>query len=320
MKTTSKEKVEQRVTVEIIIPTLNEGNTIRQLIHDIRNQKLSVIISILVVDGGSTDLTVKICQEEDVQVIKQKEKGKGNAIREAVEISKADIVVFIDGDGTYSVSDLPSVLEPILTTKAEMVVGTRIKDDREKGSITMLNTMGNNLFNSTINFALKSNVTDSLSGFRALRRETFNDLILFSKNFEIEVEMTVEALAKGYRIIEVPIKYFKRKGGKTKLSPSIDGIKIARTLLFITMNVNPLKFFGIITLCFIGIGIIPATQVIYEKVMIGEVSSIPSLTLSALFFVSAAIALVIGLLSELMVRSRRRIEYLLGKKNMHDYP
>ncbi|MGI0011362.1 MAG: glycosyltransferase, partial [Nitrosopumilaceae archaeon] len=140
----------------------------------------------------------------------------GNAMREAVEYSQADIVVFIDGDGTYSISHLRSVLEPLLKGEADMVVGSRLLGNREEGSISTLNMMGNKLFNKVINIALKSHVTDSLTGYRALRRNVFKDLILFSENFEIEVEMTVEALAKGYRIVEVPINYRKRTNSKTR--------------------------------------------------------------------------------------------------------
>jgi len=127
--------------------------------------------------------------------------------------------------------------------------------------------------------------------------------------------MTVEALAKGYRIYEVPIQYGLRRGSPTKLNPSGDGLKIARTLLFVSMNINPIKFFGIFTLALVILGFIPAGQVIFEKLTLGEVISIPSLTLSALLFVTAALSLVIGLLSELVVRSRRRIEYLINKKS-----
>jgi len=307
-------KSQKEIHVEVIIPTLNEESTIGQLIQDLKNEKLPVSTSILVIDGGSKDNTVDICKKQNVRVIKQKGKGKGIAIREAVEYSDADIVVFIDGDGTYSVSDLQSIVEPILLDKADMVVGSRISGDMEKGSITTLNKIGNKLFNKTINFALKSKVTDSLSGYRALRRETFQNLILFSNNFEIEVEMTVESLAKGYRVLEVPIKYGNRKGTTTKLNPTLDGAKIARTLLFISMNVNPIKFFGVITLCFVAIGFIPASQVIYEKIILGEVVSIPSVTLAALLFITGAISLVLGLVSELVVRSRRRLEYLISKK------
>ena len=271
------------LTIEIIIPTLNEELTIRELIEDIRSCNLPLKVSILVVDGGSTDRTLDICKKGNVKFIVQKERGKGSAIREAVGNSGADIVVFIDADGTYSFSDLELLLEPLLNNKADIIVGSRMQGKRQKRSISILNTFGNKLFNKAINFAMKSSLTDCLSGYRALFRNTFNDLVLFSDNFEIEVEMTVEALAKGYRVLEVPISYKPRRAGSnTKLNPLGDGMTIGRTLLFILMNVNPLKFFGIFSLGFFVVALWPTAQVLYQKIVHGEIISMPAVVLSAL--------------------------------------
>jgi dolichol-phosphate hexosyltransferase len=139
-------------------------------------------------------------------------------------------------------------------------------------------------------------------------------LVLFSAAFEIEVEMTVEALAKGYRVLEVPIRYGLRKGTYTKLDPVGDGIRIGRTLVFILMNVNPLKFFGIISLAFFVAGLYPGTLVLYEKITTGNIVSMPSVVFSSLLFVTGTISIVVGMVSELVVRSRRRLEYLINRK------
>jgi glycosyltransferase involved in cell wall biosynthesis len=302
------------VKIEIIIPTLNEEKTIEELINNIRSCLLPIELSILVIDGGSTDRTVDICKSRNVRFLVQKGKGKGNAMREAVDHSEADIVVFIDGDGTYSPSDLGLLLEPLLNGKSDMVVGSRMLGKRQRGAISIFHTLGNKLFNRAINFAMKSSITDSLSGYRALYKKTFSDLILFSDSFEIEVEMTVEALAKGYKVLEVPINYSIRKGSDTKLDPFGDGIKISRTLLFILMNVNPLKFFVIISLGFFAIALWSATYPLYEKITYGEITSIPAAVLSALLFVGGTLSIVVGMVSELVVRSRRRLEHLINRK------
>jgi dolichol-phosphate mannosyltransferase len=302
------------IKVEIIIPTLNEEKTIEELINNIRSCLLPIELSILVIDGGSSDRTVDICKRRNVRFLVQKGKGKGNAMREAVDHSEADVVVFIDGDGTYSPSDLGLLLEPLLDGKSDMVVGSRILGKRERGAISIFNTLGNRLFNRAINFAMKSSITDSLSGYRALYKKTFSNLILFSDSFEIEVEITVEALAKGYRVLEVPINYSIRKGSDTKLDPFGDGVKISKTLLFILMNVNPLKFFAIISLGFFIIGLWPAAYPLYEKISYGEITSIPAAVLSALLFVAGTLSIVVGMVSELVVRSRRRLEHLINRK------
>ncbi|GKS62237.1 MAG: glycosyltransferase [Candidatus Nitrosocosmicus sp.] len=302
-------------SIAIIIPTLNEAPTIGELIDNIHSLNLSPKPLILIVDGGSIDNTVEICEKKNTKIIFQRRKGKGSAIREAVDQIGEDIIIFIDGDGTYSIPEIELLLEPLLEDKADMVVGSRIHGDskKEKGSISGFNALGNKLFNRTINFAMKSRITDSLSGYRALYTTTFKELILFSDSFEIEVEMTVEALAKGFRILEVPISYGVRKGSQTKLNPIKDGLRIARTLLFILMNVNPLKFFGLISLMFFIVGLYPGLFVLNEKITTGEILSMPSVVFSSLLFVTGTISLVVGLLSELVVRSRRRLEYLITK-------
>jgi len=309
----SSEGLISELQVDIVIPTLNEGMTIDDILQDISNLKLPIEVSALVIDGGSLDNTLEICKKANVRVIRQRSRGKGTAIREAVEYSNADIIVFIDGDGTYSIADLEMLLEPLLTDSADMVVGSRVKTKREKGSISFLNNIGNKLFNKTINFSLGSGVADSLSGYRAFYRKTFMEFVLFSNSFEIEVEMTVEALAKGYRVLEVPISYGRRHGTNTKLSSLDDGIKIGRTLLFILMNVNPLKFFGIFSLGFFVVGLYPGILVIVEKISTGQIISLPAVVLAALLFISSAICMVIGILSELVVTSRRRLEAMIKR-------
>ena len=107
-------------------------------------------------------------------------------MKQAVQHSNADVIVFMDGDGTYSIDDFEKMVGPIIDDKADMVVGNRSKKTREKNSITTFNSFGNNIFNKFINFSMKSNVQDSLSGYRAIRRKVFNDLILLSQHFEIE--------------------------------------------------------------------------------------------------------------------------------------
>lgn len=303
-----------KIRVQVIIPTLNEEQTIGQLVDSIGLLDLPLGISVLVIDGGSTDSTLDICRRKNVKYLIQRGKGKGNAMREAVDQTDAEIIVFIDGDGTYSASDMGSMLKALLEDKSDMIVGSRFLRKENKGSVAALNVAGNKIFNRTINFAMKSSITDSLSGYRALYTKTFRKLILFSNSFEIEVEMTVEALAKGLRVLEVPITYGVRKGSSTKLNPVGDGIKIGRTLLFILMNVNPLKFFGLVSLAFFIVGLYPAAYVLHEKMTTGAIVSMPSVVFSSLLFVTGTISLVVGLLSELVVNSRRRLEYLISKR------
>lgn len=300
-------------SVEFVIPTLNEENSIGDLINQIRSLKTHLKKFIMVTDAGSTDKTVEICKQENILVINRKEKGKGSGIREAAKHSNADILIFIDGDGTYRIDNLEKFLDPILTQKADMVIGSRMLGKRDKGSISTFNLLGNKIFNNAINFAMKTKITDSQSGIRAMRKKTFHDLFLSSNSFDIEVEMTAEALAKGYKVKEVPITYINRKDSKPKLNPLKDGARIARTLFFIIINYKPLLFFGIMSLSVLAISLYPTILVIHEKVTLGDIIHIPAVILSAVLLVTSVLLMVLGILSDLIVSSRRRIENMLSQ-------
>ncbi len=146
------------VSIEIILPVLNEEDTIGAVIDDISKlDDKEFFVSIVVIDGGSTDDTINICKRKNVKLVVQKGKGKGNAMKEAVEShTTADIVVFMDGDGTYPVSELKSIVAPLLRDDADMVVGSRILGKKEKGALVAFNSVGNKIFNKSINFAMKS--------------------------------------------------------------------------------------------------------------------------------------------------------------------
>ena len=120
-------------SIAIIIPTLNEEPTIGELIDNIHSLNISPKPIILIVDGGSIDNTVGICKKKNTKIIVQRRKGKGSAIREAVDQIVEDIIIFIDGDGTYSIPEIELLLKPLLEDRADMVVGSRIHGDSKKG-------------------------------------------------------------------------------------------------------------------------------------------------------------------------------------------
>jgi hypothetical protein len=98
------------------------------------------------------------------------------------------------------------------------------------------------------------------------------------------------------------------------LNPIGDGVRIGKMLFFVLINITPLKFFGIISLVFISIALWPAVQVFYEKISQGYIISMPAAVLASLLFVGGSLSIVVGMVSELVVRSRRRLEYLINKK------
>ena len=301
------------ITVDIIVLTLNEESSINDVLTSFKTRLPDVKLRALVIDGKSVDNTVSLAKKAGAEVLVQKTKGKGAAMREGIDSVTSDIIAFIDGDGTYDPKELDTLLIPIIENEADMVIGSRFMGEREKGSITFLNRIGNRIFNTLVKISNNFNITDVLSGYRAVRTKSLNEIVLFSEGFEIEVELTLEFLSKNLRIKEVPISYKRRYGSKTKLKPFHDGVEIFKTLFLAMLNTRPLYFFSILSAILFFIGMYPAAIVVFEKIVYGEVIHLPSVVLSSLFVISGGLTLILGILANLIVSTRKRMEYLLRK-------
>ena len=245
--------------VTIIIPTLNEERGIGGVIEGFK--KLGYT-NILVIDGNSTDRTREIAREKGARVIVQSGRGKGQAVAEAFKLVDTEIVVLIDGDGTYDPNDVNKLLEPIQRGVAEHVMGNRLLNF-EAGAFNKLNFAGNKILNWFFRFLYGVEVHDILTGYRALTREVYKNVDLDKHGFEIEAELVVETLSKGYRILEVPITYRKREGD-TKLSPMKDGLRIGRTIFELLTRYNPAKYLYLLGIISMIAGIISGLYVVHD--------------------------------------------------------
>lgn len=303
--------IKVKADICIIIPTLNEElgieNVLKTLPREIDGKKVIP----LVVDGNSEDKTVEFARKAGADIIRCKFRGKGRQIREVLKEINADIVVFIDGDGTYSSEELPLVVRPIIEDQADMVMGSRM-EKMDKGAMTSFNIIGNKVFNLFLRTFYGKNIKDMLTGYRAIRADSLDRLVLITNEFEIETEITIEAINNNLRILEVPITY-KRRQGKTKLNPLGDGLAILRTLISMLRDRRPLTFFGVIGFVFILISLYPGGLALYEKLTYGYILHIPSTVLAALLFILGIQMIVLGLLADMQIVTRRRSEYLIKK-------
>ncbi len=209
--------------VSVVVPTYNEESSVGEVVDGIKSCMKEC--EILVVDGGSEDHTVRIAESKGAKVLELGERGKGLACRKGVEVAKGEIVVFIDGDGSYPADYIPALVAPIARGEAEMVRGSRFI---RRPHIPALRYVGNKFF-TAIASLLHSRTTDLLTGMCALRKDVLLKMDLESQNFEFETELFVKADHFGLRVKEIPVPYFGRKG--SKLSPLKDGLKILLTIL-----------------------------------------------------------------------------------------
>lgn len=279
----------------VVIPTLNEEKAIGKIVESFRSKGFDV----LVVDGRSTDRTREIAEEKGAKVVVQSGKGKGQAIAEAFQLVDSDVAVVIDGDGSYLPEEVEKLIDPIKKGFADHVIGNRFASF-EKGSFTRLNLVGNRILNRFFRFFYGINLEDILSGYRALRREVYKSLELKRKGFEVEVEMTVETLAKGFRILEVPISYKKREG-KTKLKPMRDGLRIGLTIYGLVSRYSPARHLYFLGLILVFLGLVSGIYVVYEWFL--GISHFLLAILTTLFIISGFQMIMIGLVMDFISRT-----------------
>ena len=202
--------------VTVVVPTRDEEGLIGEIIDAVR----SSCDEVLVVDGHSRDRTREIAAAHHARVVLDHGKGKGEALRLALEEATGDIVVFIDADGSHEPRDIPALVAPIAAGEADLVIGSRGRggSDELHGTLEQLiRYIGSQIIMLGINYRWNVRFTDSQNGFRAIRRDVGRSLGLTSNLTTIEQEMMMKALKKGYRVAEIPSHEYKLKWGTSKV-------------------------------------------------------------------------------------------------------
>jgi glycosyltransferase involved in cell wall biosynthesis len=218
--------------VSIVIPVFNEEKTIGNVIEDTATvmKSLNMPHEIIVVDDGSTDNTRRVAAAYKVKVLSDgKNRGKGYAERKGFEHAQGDIIVTIDGDGAHKPKEISNLITPLLNG-TDVAAGSRFLG-RGEYRTSKLNLLGNMMFNMAILMITGRYVTDSQTGFRAIKKEVLKKLNLESEGFDIETEITVKSLRNGFTFREQPITVNRREYNASKLRILSDGAKILKTIL-----------------------------------------------------------------------------------------
>ncbi|KCZ72910.1 glycosyltransferase, TIGR04182 family [Candidatus Methanoperedens nitroreducens] len=280
----------------ILIPTLNEGKTVEGLVREFKSMGYS---NILIIDGRSTDNTVRSAQSAGAKVIIQSGTGKGQAVSQAFKLIKSKYVVMIDGDGTYIPGEIDKLLEPVTTGIADHVIGNRFAN-YQRDAFTRLNLIGNRILNKIFRFAYGVGLEDILSGYRAFNNDAIKQIDLNRTGFEVETEITVECVKKDLKIVEVPITYLARASGTaTKLQPLRDGFRIASTIYLLARTHNPLFYFNLIGVLLTVSGVFIGVYVVND--WLKGITRIPMTILATLLIVIGIQMFIFAILSDLIV-------------------
>ena len=220
--------------VSVVIPVFNEEVTVGNVVTRTKKtlEQLGVSYEILVVDDGSDDRSADIAQELKAHVLRDPHQGKGFALRSGFRQAKGELVVTLDADGSHQPEEIPLVLRYIRENKADFVVGSRFMNSgANKTKIPKVNRTGNRMFNGLIWYLTGAKISDSQSGFRAIRSSLVKRMKLGSHGYEVESEMLVKALRMDARVAETPISFDQRTVGKSKLDPIRDGTRILYAII-----------------------------------------------------------------------------------------
>lgn len=276
--------VSELMSISIVIPARNEGESLCSLLPAIK--QLHKNAEIIVVDDGSTDDTVSICETNGTRVISHPyNKGNGAAIKTGVRAAHGDVIVCMDADGQHTPADIPRLLET-LETGYDMVVGARVKTSQA----SVGRSLANRFYNWLASYMTGHRVEDLTSGFRAVRASKFREfLYLLPNGFSYPTTSTMAFFRAGYSVAYLPIIAEQRKG-KSHIKPVKDGVRFLLIIFKIGSLYSPLKLFAPISLAFFssGLGLYLYTYFSFHRFT----------NMGALLLSTSVIVFLIGLVSE----------------------
>ena len=299
--------------IAVLIPCYNEAATIKKVVNDYK--KALPDADIYVFDNNSTDETVKFALSAGAIVEHEYRQGKGNVIRTMFRKIDADCYLMIDGDDTYPAEDAKAMCDLILEEKADMVVGDRLSSTYFQENKRPFHNLGNKLVRFLINKLFNNNIKDIMTGYRAFSKEFVKSFPVLSKGFEIETEMTIHAVDKNFKVVEIPVNYRDRpEGSVSKLNTYSDGLKVLRTIATLFKEYKPALFFNIFAIIFLIVGILIGIPPFVGYFKTGIVEKFPSL-IFACFMVTISILLwITGIILQVIVKKeKQRYELYLNE-------
>lgn len=292
--------------IAVLIPCYNEEKTVEKVIKDYK--KVLPTADIYVYDNNSKDKTAKIAKKAGAIVRHEYKQGKGNVIRSMFRDIKADCYIMIDGDDTYPAENAKEMCDLILEGKADMVIGDRLSSTYFTENKRPFHNFGNKIVRLLINKLFKNNVKDIMTGYRTFSYEFVKSFPVLSKGFEIETEMTIHAVDKNFKLIEVPVTYRDRpEGSVSKLNTYSDGMKVLRTIALLFKEYKPAAFFNIIAFLILLIATILGFPVVTEYLDTGLVPRFPTLIVSSFLIVVSLLLFITGIILQVIVKKHKQL-------------
>ena len=298
------------ITVAVLIPCYDEALTIAKVVQDFR--AVLPTADIYVYDNNSKDGTADIARAAGAIVRSEVRQGKGNVVRQMIRDIDADYYLMVDGDDTYPADAAPALLEPLIAGRADMTVGDRLTNGSYANENNRaFHALGNNLVRFLIGGLYGFRFSDVMTGYRGFNRVFAKTLPVVSPGFELETELSIHAVDKRWRIVEIPIQYSDRpEGSVSKLNTIRDGAKVLMTIASLFKDYRPLALFAWVALFAVIVGLILGVPVIFEFARTGLVPRLPTALLAVTFIIIGMLSLSCGMILDSLVKNNRK-EYEL---------
>jgi len=300
-------------SIAVILPAYNEELTIEATIRDFHTHLPEA--QIWVVDNRCSDRTRQIATETLATlgcaggVLLENRPGKGNAVRRAFLEIEADVYVLSDADCTYPASQVRELLAPVLRGEVDMVVGDRHSDGHYAAeNKRALHGFGNDLVKRMVNILFNSRLADIMSGYRVFSRRFVKNYPILVEGFEIETDMTLHALDKRFRILELPVEYRDRpEGSFSKLNTLRDGTRVLVTIWNILRYYRPLVFFGLLAVFLAGLGLLTGFPVLEEWSKTRYIERVPLAILASALEIIAMLMFAVGMVLDSIAHQHKLI-------------
>ena len=309
-------------SVAILLPANNEELTIEATIRAFH--AVLPAAAIWVINNRSSDATESVARSTLASlacrggVLNEDRKGKANAIRRAFLEVEADVYLVSDADLTYPAARAPDLIAPILAGSADMVVGDRHSAGHYAAENKRpMHAVGNELVRYLVNKLFDAHLADIMSGYRAFNRRFVKGYPIIVEGFELETDITLHALDKRFRIVEVPVEYQDRPSGSvSKLNTYRDGAKVLFVILQIFRYYKPLPFFGALALLMLAFGLAASVPVFSDWFRYHYIYHLPLAILAAASVIVSVILFAVGLMLD-SIAHQQKMNYeltVLGKR------
>ncbi|PJZ26074.1 glycosyl transferase [Leptospira hartskeerlii] len=295
----------------LVLPAYNEELTIEKTILEFYKEIPHAYF--VIVDNNSKDRTTEISknviEEHSIlgEVLFEPRQGKANAVRAAFTKIDAETYIICDADLTYPAFKIHSMIETLKENDLDMLVGDRLTEgDYGRENKRRFHSTGNKLVLTLINFLFGTKLKDPMSGYRVFSRRFVKNYPILSSGFEIEIEMTLHALDKRFRVGEISVPYKDRPPGSfSKLNTIRDGYKVVKNILWIFKDYKPMHFFGFFSVASGILSLVAGIPPILDYIEYRYVYHVPLAVLATGLMLFSWIQIAIGLVLHTVSKIQR---------------